>query len=68
MKAKGVSVSVVDVGGELLVNATLRLPGSLPKEDPPNDFRVREGARKRKQKAIQRFIESLDINIEGEST
>jgi hypothetical protein len=61
MKARNVSVTVVDVGGELYVSTTFHVPGSLQREDPPNDFRVRESARKKKQKAIQRFLESLEI-------
>jgi hypothetical protein len=61
MKARGVSVSVVDYGGELYVNAVFHIPGSLQRDDPPNERRVRESARKKKQKAIQRFLESLEI-------
>jgi len=61
MKAKNISATVVDMKGELYVSLTFYLSGSLPKEDPPHDFRVREVARKKKQKAMLRFIESLEI-------
>lgn len=61
MKVKNVSASVVDSNGELYVNVTFHIPGSLQKEDPPNDFRVREGARKKKQKAIQHWLETLEV-------
>lgn len=56
MKAHNVSVSVVDMGGELYVNATFRLPGSLPSE-----LSIREAARKAKQKAIKIALEDTEF-------
>jgi hypothetical protein len=61
MKVRNVSIAVVDYGGELYVSAVFHIPGSLQREDPPNNFRVRESARKKKQKAIQRWLESLEV-------
>jgi hypothetical protein len=64
VKPRNVHVSVVDSGADLYVNITLRIPGSLPKEDPPNSFRVKEGARKKKQKAVQQTLEAVEFNDE----
>lgn len=74
MKARDVSVSVVHGGSELLVTVTMKLPGHqlhLELEpacpDPVNadatkyGKRVREGSRKRKQKELQRFLESMEF-------
>jgi hypothetical protein len=77
MKAREVSVSVVDFGGSLYVNITLKLPGhSLEMEDalPPEtrnsgkdtshrmpDKRVKESSRKRKSKDLQRIIEGIEF-------
>lgn len=64
MKVRNVHVSVVDSGGDLYINITLRIPGSLPKEDPPNSFRVRESARKKRQKDLQQTLEAMEFNDE----
>jgi hypothetical protein len=61
MKPKDVSTSVVDHDGQLYVNITFRLPGSLPREEAPNQFRVKESARKHKQKAITHIVQEIEF-------
>ena len=76
MKAKEVSVSVVDFGGSLYVNITMKLAGHpLEMEDACPDTRnsdrgtshgipgkrVKENSRKRKSKDLQKFIEGIEF-------
>lgn len=77
MKAKEVSVSVVDFGGSLYVNITMKLAGHpLEMEDalPPEtrnsgkdtshrmpDKRIKESSRKRKSKELQKLFEGIDF-------
>ena len=55
MKPRNVHVSTFDAGGgEIKVwNVSFTIPGSLPKRD--------ETARRKKEKEIQRLIETLDF-------
>ncbi len=68
MRAKDVSVMVVDFGGELYVNVTMKLKGhSLEREaahpsgDMTKGVRVSEGSRKRKSKELQRILEGVEF-------
>lgn len=70
MKARDVSVSVSDFGGELFIIATMRVTGSLekeaacpePKNPPPNaGTRVRESSRKAKAKELRKFLEGVEF-------
>ncbi len=66
MKARDMSVSVSDFGGELQVMVTFKVKGSLNRESPnltqlPGWSRVSEAARKAKAKEIQRLLEVVEF-------
>jgi hypothetical protein len=69
MKARNVSVSVVDFGHEgLYVMVTMKLPGhnlsreaSHPSGDMYKGVRVSEASRKQKMKELQKILESLEF-------
>lgn len=72
MRAREVSVGIQETGGELivLVRFKVKSPG-LEREaacpDPPNcdpvkyGTRVKESARKRKEKELQRILEAIEF-------
>ena len=58
MKAKGVSVSLYQQGGELRIwCASFTLKGSLPMKDGKTD----EAALRKKQKEIQKILEAVEF-------
>lgn len=72
MKAKDVSVSVVDYGGVLFVMATFKLPGHVLEQEEavpstrnsshaPSGKRVREGSRKAKAKLLRQLLETVEF-------
>jgi hypothetical protein len=68
MKARDVSVSVVQYGEELFVMVTMKLPGhSMAKEatDPSGDMtkgvRVNEHSRKEKAAQLQRVLKAVEF-------
>jgi hypothetical protein len=63
MKPRDISVSVVDLGGSLLINTTFQIEGSLPR-DPNNEARVLEPSRKQVQKALKQALEEMEIITE----
>ena len=59
MRARNVSVSLYEQGGELRIwNASFTLRGSLPRGA---DGKVDEDALRRKQKEIQKILESMEF-------
>lgn len=66
MKAKDVSVTVTDFGGEIQVIAVFKIKGSLKRESPntellPGWSRVSESGRKKRSKEIAAQLETLDF-------
>ena len=63
MKPSNVSVSVVDMAGELYINATFLLPGALHRELNPKE-QVSEKHRKQVQKAIRQALLAMEITYD----
>ena len=62
MKAREVSVGIQDTGGEYIVIVRLKVSGpSLEREAIPFGSRVKESARKQKEKELQRILESVEF-------
>lgn len=71
MKPRNVGVSVVQMGDDQYVNVIFYLRGAKPLEKEnmptakggldPDNFRVKETARKRRQKQLQRVIEEMEF-------
>lgn len=61
MKARDVSVGIQDIGGELIVIARFHVTSvPLEREVIASGTRVKESARKRKEKEIQKLLESVE--------
>jgi len=62
MKAREVSVGIQDVGGEQIVVVRLKLNDApLERESIPFGSRVKESARRRREKEIQKVLESVEF-------
>lgn len=67
MKITDVSVGVQEVGGELIVLARFRIATQpLEREEIPFGSRVKESARRQKEKRLAKVLESLEFsNVES---
>lgn len=62
MKAREVSVGIQEVGGELIVVARFKVRSdSLEREAIPFGTRVKESARKQKERELQKILESVEF-------
>lgn len=62
MKAREVSVGIQEVGGELIVVARFKVRSEpLEREAIPFGTRVKESARKQKEKELQKILESVEF-------
>jgi hypothetical protein len=72
MKARNVSVSVVQMKDEQYVSVVFRLSGAPPLDKEaitspqgvmvPDQFRVKESSRKQRQKYLQHIIETMEFD------
>jgi hypothetical protein len=62
MRAREVSVGIQESGGEFIVVARFKVKSfGLEREEIPFGTRVKESARKQKEKELQKILESMEF-------